>query len=284
MAEKNSGMTSPQRPPQPKIAVWGPTQSGKSVFLGCLHFAGCPGWLVTVNSEAFKKAVLDSLEANSCPPPTQVNEEGTALSCTFHQYNTQLQIVVEMEDRAGVTWERAAKGEQVSLQSLATADGVVLLYDLSLDRRFDSSSLDLLRNICSRLNEVWRNRETKPPIAVCFAKCDSVLFDPDDIALARQDPEAALPQVLPDGRFEHIFALYHGLFPPENGKPRVKFFPVSSLGVRNVYGSIAPVIFFDDSLASRVISGTPEERRIWPINLTEPFLWIFDRLGLVGTS
>ena len=52
----------------------------------------------------------------------------------------------------------------------------------------------------------------------------------------------------------------------------VKFFPVSSVGLRLSYGSVQKSVFYDEKLVLRVTNvGTP-------VNIIEPFIWIFERL------
>jgi len=127
--------------------------------------------------------------------------------------------------------------------------------------------------ICRRIKELWDGRGSNP-LAVCMTKCDEKLTEPEQVIKAKVDPEGLIREILQPGRFDTILKLYRSYF------DNVKFFPVSSLGLRMVYGAVAPVIFYDENGELAVVSGSREERDSWQINLTEPFVWIFETLGL----
>jgi GTPase SAR1 family protein len=260
-----------------KVAVWGPSESGKSVLLASLDCAQHEGWDISVQGDVFRRLVLQPLTRNRPPKPTQVTTAAGAntVVCSFYKPGAP-PITAEIEDRAGEEWERAAgddasDGKGVSLDILAGSNAAVLLYDLEASN--DAENMRRVQGICRRIKKLWQGRDTNP-LAVCMTKCDQKLTEPEQVLKAKADPEGMIRDILQPERFETVVKMYRSYF--EN----VKFFPVSSLGLRMVYGAIAPVTFYDEQGELAVVSGTREERNSWQINLTEPFVWIFKMLGL----
>jgi hypothetical protein len=263
-----------------KIVVWGPPQSGKTLLVASLKFARPAGWDIDVNGEKFQAHVLDRLEHNRLPEPTQIGGE-INVECVFRKLaggSDGQAIRVEIEDRRGLDWEYIVTGkpDEAALHTLATADAGILLYDLAeLGRDKDARNLQLLEAVGAAIRDKWQGRENTA-IAVCLTKADCKLTTADAVRRAKEEPEISVQELISKERYDHLAALYLAYF-----HGNVKFFPVSSLGLRMVFGAVCPVTFTDENGEVRLVSGSPEERAQWQINLTEPFLWLFGKLGLL---
>jgi hypothetical protein len=100
------------------------------------------------------------------------------------------------------------------------------------------------------------------PVAVCLSKADQKIATPEDLDRARHAPKAFVLEKISGeilqwvGRFCSTFEM----------------FPISSLGVRVRHGVVEPMLFYDEKGTARIASGCE------PLNLIEPFAWLFSKL------
>jgi len=97
---------------------------------------------------------------------------------------------------------------------------------------------------------------------VCLSKVDQFIRDTDELRRLEENPEDFVQQKLTDDLLRRI-RQYHS---------NVKFFPISSVGLRLRYGSIQKSVFYDERLLLRATNlGAP-------MNIVEPFIWILEQM------
>jgi hypothetical protein len=245
------------------IALWGPRGAGKTAFLAQLFLrpGNLNGWEVfpTRESQEFLAHIVERTNANFFPAPTSM-EAGKSGKVRYQFKNRETGQTADLfvEDRAG--------GESTNLteegkQRMNRANGLVLLFESIGNTR------ELEQQISWALSQLHvedkREFDTDPrPVAVCLSKADQLIDSPEDFSRVQQAPSAFVrDKISPD--VIHWVSKFCSNF---------ELFPISTLGVRNCYGAIERMTFYDENYENRISSGTE------PLNLFAPFAWIFSRL------
>lgn len=252
------------------ITVWGPSAAGKTMFLAQLydqHTGAAKDWevLPTETSLAFVRQMRATMSsANVFPTATAVGAVERIVYRAIHR-PSGTEIVIETEDRAGRDFE---EHEASTEERLLRADGLLLL-------------LDPGRAAAERERELWetleglhvasgrRGARDPRPIAVCISKADRLIHTADDLERAERTPDD----------FARRFLSKTMLRALEKFCARYRLFAISAAGVRVRFGTVEPVVFFDQALEPRIC---PQGGR--PLNLMAPFAWMLETLSPPGGS
>lgn len=246
-----------------KLALWGPSAAGKTALLAQLYIQSrkLPGdWEIypTAQSRSFIDGLRPLIVRDSrFPTATAVGSETQIVYLLRHPTNGA-EASLYVEDRAGKDSEIL---NDAGRERLAMSDGLVLLFDPARD------GAELQEQVLRTLEGLFiEGRQgagkDRRPIAVCLSKADLLIRKPEDARRARREPDAFVRErMVPD------LASWIDLF-----CANYRLFPVSAAGIRVRRGLVEPVVFYDESLQLR-LSQEGE-----PVNLIEPFLWIFSQL------
>ena len=254
------------------ITLWGPSKSGKTALLSYLHLrsqATESGWDIFPTALSLKEVKRQSdqiLKGNEFPLGTQSTAENQ-ISYDFKDRATGALFRLETTDRAGLLSEMM---DDVLLNSLVESEGIVLLLDSDRDHG-ETEVIDALIHIYVRYYESGKGGVGQPdprPLAVCLSKVDQFIRTAEDLKSLQDKPEEFVQDHLSIELLRQI-RQYHST---------VKYFPVSSVGLRLSYGCVQKSVFYDDQLVLRVTTqGTP-------LNIIDPFIWIFGQLRESATA
>lgn len=245
------------------VALWGPTFSGKTSFLSTLYLH--PGqfrgdWEIFPTEEAEQFIDEARLRANRSEFP-DATMPGIIRNVTygFRNKRTGQQAKMFVEDRAGREWTEL---DEEAKKRLSQASGLVILFDPERHLR------DIEQQIESTLGRlhVAGNRgfeKDARPIAVCLSKADCLIRTPDDLHKAKTHPREFVIENVPGSILARL----------DNFCSNFELFPISSTGVRLRYGVVESLVFYDEECHPRIGAGSD------PVNLIEPFAWIFSRLN-----
>lgn len=246
-----------------KLALWGPSAAGKTALLAQLYIQSrrLPGdWDIfpTSTSKPFTDRMRPIILRDCLfPAATAVGSEEQIAYLFRHRANGA-QASLSVEDRAGKDSENL---DAAGRERLALADGLVLLFDPARDGT--ELQEQVLRTLEGLFIEGHKGGGKDPrPIAVCMSKADLLIREPKDARSARREPDSFVRErMVPD------LAAWIELF-----CANFRLFPVSSAGIRARRGVVEPAVFYDERLQLRI------SKEGEPVNLIEPFLWIFDQL------
>jgi GTPase SAR1 family protein len=246
-----------------KLALWGPSAAGKTALLAQLYIQSrkLPGdWEIYPTQKS--KPFIDRLRPiilreNLFPAATSVGSE-EQIVYLFRHRTSGAEASLSVEDRAGKDSETL---DDAGRERLAGVDGLVLLFDPVRD------GAELQEQVLRTLEGLFINGhkgggKDRRPIAVCLSKADLLIHQPVDARSARLQPDAFVRErmVADLGGWIELFCANYRLF------------PISAAGVRMKRGVVEPVVFYDERLQLRIGQGGE------PVNLIEPFLWIFEQL------
>ncbi len=246
-----------------KLALWGPSAAGKTALLAQLYIQSrrLPGdWEIfpTQKSKPFTDRMRPIILRDSLfPAATPVGSEEQIIYLLRHRTNGS-QASLYVEDRAGKDSESL---DDAGRERLASADGLLLLFDPARD------GTELQEQVLLTLEGLFigghkGGGKDQRPIAVCMSKADLLIRKPDDVRSARLEPDTFVRErMVPD------LADWIGLF-----CANYRLFPVSAAGIRVRRGAVEPAVFYDEGLQLRI------SKEGQPVNLIEPFLWIFGQL------
>jgi hypothetical protein len=252
------------------IVLWGPRSTGKTVLLANLYWRSSglnpdwgifPGQTSEEEQEELRKFSEQIQRRNEFPAPTKwVESEEQRISYGFRHKQTGREFSFESRDRGGFRFE--GKMDAIALNGLYEAEGIVLLIDGDRGEEKEIDVTQALMQMNVRLFKETGKRVDGRPLAVCLSKADQYATTPEEYRKLSQHSEKFVrerlsPQLLDD--FDKFYS-------------DVKYFPVSSVGLELSYGSIRKSVFWDEKLQPRVTG------RGMPVNLLEPFVWIFERL------
>ena len=152
---------------------------------------------------------------------------------------------------------------QTELAGLAESQGIVIFLDYNRGNR-ETEVIDTLGQIYVTFSEARGTVAQKDPrpLAVCLSKSDQLIRRPEDLKRLQDQPEQFVRDHLSPDLLEKIHKF----------REKVKFFPVSSVGLRVSYGAVQKSVFYDEKLVLRVTN------RGTPMNIVEPFVWILEQL------
>jgi hypothetical protein len=246
------------------ITLWGPSSAGKTALLSYLYLRSNAverDWQVFPTDASIEQVLQQSrriLRENEFPLGTKKDSnEEREISYNFHNKSTGEVFLLETKDRAGI---RAETMDTEILDSLNSSQGIVLFLDYGRGHR-ETEVIDALTQMYVRRSAKSVEKDGRP-LAVCLSKVDQLINRPEDLKRLFEKPEQFVRDHLSEELLRWIDQ-YH---------TQVKFFPVSSVGIRLSFGSIQKSVFFDERLMLRVTS------RGTPINIVEPFIWIFEQV------
>jgi len=242
------------------LALWGPSAAGKTALLAQLYDRNHGDWAIypTAASLPFIERMQPVLQASNLFPMATSVDKPEQIVYLFRNLKTGAAGTLHVEDRAGKDFEEMNEESQ---QRLRSAEGLVLLFDPTRDSQKLAGEV---RATFQRLQVIsGRGAERDPrPVAVCLSKADLMIQSLGDLRRVQEDPDAFVRERMAPGLADWI----------ERFCSNFKLFPVSAAGVRVRRGVVQPVVFYDERLQFRIGHGGE------PINLIEPFLWIFDQL------
>jgi hypothetical protein len=251
------------------LVMWGPSSSGKTIFLAQLFVRVKPegsDWRVRPTDQS----VVSHIETlawrmrseGAFPAPT-TTANAQDMGFRLVQISTDRSAEVAIKDRAGALSERL---DESSYELIRRADGLLLMFDHTREqnRLLHEVQMTLLKLSTDRATHTGdRNEHRDPrPIAVCLSKADLLIETPDDLKRAREEPDAFVRRHLPPSVIDCV----------DDHCARTRFFPVSSVGVRVTSGIVEPVLYLDEALEIRIAYLAE------PINLLEPFAWLFEQV------
>jgi hypothetical protein len=249
-----------------KIVIWGPSASGKTNLLMQVFLQPPPpDWRVQPRDRALEylKELSSSINENAFPPPTP---SGARQETNFHLINTRSneEVTIAIQDRAG---QESEKIDERSEQPLGEADGLVILFDparTAVDPENEvQMALYAIENIRrkSAKDGVYPLADPRPA-AICLSKADMLIHSAEEYELALKNPEEFIRSRV--GRDVVEMSRRHF--------GRVRFFLTSAVGLKLRFGVAEPTTFFDENLELRIAKSEQ------PINVLEPFIWIFQTL------
>jgi len=266
--------------PQPQssdihLTLWGPSSAGKTVFLAQLDIAASANvrkdpdkkdWQIFPEAQSmnFTDSMREQMrKENRFPKATAVgNIEEIAF--TFKKNN--INAILKVDDRAGAHFE-----DYVSLQSkndktemeqyLASTEGFIFIFDP------DAEAARLSHQIWSTVQRL--GYDNPRPVAICVSKSDLLIKKPEDYKLVTSLAQEVQHEFVKEYLLDKDERLANTI---ERYSQNYRFFPVSAAGIRYQYGSLEPVVFYDESLKPRICS---EDN---PLNLLAPFFWVLDEI------
>ncbi len=250
------------------IILWGPTSAGKTALLANLFLRSASvesDWEIYPTPKSMPEIMKYSQRIefeNEFPMGTDVVEGAERdLSYSFLNKKTGSVFLFETKDRAGKRFQGEMNPE--ILESLKTAEGIVLFLDYDRGRHRETEVINALAQMfVSRTEGKTGIEKDNRPLAVCLSKVDQFVDNPEEYKRLEREPEEFVRGLLGTDLLRRLDQFHS----------RVKFFPVSSVGIRLSYGSVQKSVFFDERLILRVT------KRGQPINIVEPFIWIFEQL------
>lgn len=248
-----------------RVALWGPSASGKTAFLALLYLRSTEfkksGWSVYLGDQATKdwlQQMRGTIDVqNRFPEMTATGMDGIALSYEFVNQITDRRFVLDTDDRAGRHYE--VMNDSV-LQSLLRAKGRLFFFDHTQEPKRRKEQILRAFEDLHHAGRSARDSDLDPtPVAICLTKADMLIRSPEDLRRAREHPqEFVLEKMEPE-----LLSWAETFF------TRIRLFPVSSVGVELFHGVVRPAVFFDEQLEARWA------RACEPLNLFEPFEWLF---------
>jgi len=257
------------------LALWGPSSAGKTVLLAQLYDQAVQqpsGWKIwsTEKAQAFVDTMRRRIRMENIFPVATAIGATEPLRFTFEKEAAdgapRIRAHLDLEDRAGVRYEEL---DEEALQALTGADGVILLFD----PQRDGAALDFeVRRTLDRLQVLRQGAVSgggadPRPMAFCLSKADLLIKTPEDLARATAEPDAFVRERLLAERAPDLLPFL------DLHCERYRFFPISAVGLRLSWGAVEPVVFYDESLTSRILPGGRS------FNLLEPFTWVLGQLA-----
>lgn len=250
------------------IALWGPSRSGKTALLSYLLIRGAAdnsGWKMsptTRESLAVVRTRSDKILKNNEFPEGTAEANEQELSYEFEDRLTREKYLLETKDHAGIRSELLREREdEAFIEGLTAADGIVLLLNHDTVRH-EADVAHTLWHVKLALKAEGAGKRTKP-LAVCMSKIDELIRDPEELMRLRDSDEEQERFV--KGRLSESLRAQL-----DDDQFTVKYFAVSSVGLKLQHGLVQKSVFYDERLWLRPTTdfGTP-------MNLLEPFVWIF---------
>ncbi len=270
MTDQEDDQLSPNGSEDGRVALWGPSASGKTAFLALLYIRAPElkkaGWTVRLKDGPTKdwlQSMRNTIDVQNRFPEataTATGAEGTALSYEFVSHATGHRFILDTDDRAGVFYEQM---DEPVLQALLRARGRLFFFDPTGEPKRRKEQILRAFEDLHHAGRAFRDTDLDPtPAAICLTKADILIQTPEDLRRAREQPqEFVLEKMEPE-----LLSWAESFF------TTIRLFPVSSVGVEVSHGVVRPAVFFDERLEARWA------RACEPLNLFEPFEWLFRTL------
>jgi hypothetical protein len=246
------------------LALWGPTAAGKTALLAQLFLRSTAtggDWEIfpTRESLPFIEQMQTRLRSENLFPQATAATHTDHLHYHFVNRAGGARAALHVEDRGGAVSEEMNEASQ---ERLNAAHGLILLFDplRETEKLRDEVTRTLQRLYVARGSGVEKDPR---PIAVCLSKADLLIRTPEDARRARLEPDAFVREQMAPGLAGWI----------DRFCANYRLFPVSAAGIRLRRGVVEPAVFYDEQLQLRIA------REGEPVNLMEPFLWIFAQVG-----
>jgi hypothetical protein len=259
LALQEAAVSKPDPAAGVSLVVWGPSSGGKTVLLAQLYnqVGGQGEWQVfpTKSSLAFIGEMRNLMKVeNRFPPATNVGVvDSLAFELRHRERGTVFDLV--LEDRAGKDYE---DGEASALGRMQDAAGLLLLFD------HQRSPAHREREILETMEKLFVDAERRAgadprPVALCLSKADLLIDSVADLEWARREPDAFVRARVGESVLRAL----------EQYCPCHRLFPISASGVRLRHGVVEPVVFYDETLATRICPQGGES-----LHLMAPFSWL----------
>lgn len=248
------------------ITVWGPTASGKTVFLAQLFLEGArfeSDWHVrpmTESAKAFMDGMRKKMRGQNLFPDGTTFEHTDDIELALINEKEGVSARLFMQDRAGGIY--SAIGTEI-VDILSSSVGLLLLFDPTRDEAvLEDEVWDTLSALQMKLSSD-QNRIIQP-VAVCLSKADDYIKTLADYRYAIEDPDSFVRSYAKPKLIELLDKYCENYI----------LFPISSVGMKIHSSYVEPVVFYDDKLDSRII---PDDA-VRSINLLEPFIWLIKNI------
>jgi len=246
------------------IILWGPSSSGKTALLANMYLRSASvenDWEIFPTPTSMPEIMRHSqgIEFQNEFPIGTGFAAGAEhdLSYSFRNKKTREVFLFETKDLAGGRFQGEMSPE--ILESLKSAEGIVLILDFDRGRHRETEVINALGQMfVSRTEGKTEIEKDNRPLAVCLSKVDQFVNNPEEYQRLEQEPEKFVRGWLGEDLLRRLDQFHS----------KLKFFPVSSVGIRLSFGSVQKSVFFDERLILRVT------KRGKPINIVEPFIWI----------
>lgn len=251
------------------VTLWGPSAAGKTMLLAQLcgrSDESASPWSVRPTEEArpFLNLARDLIMLRN-EFPRATGEHASQLRLHFFNKKTNAEIELSIEDRKGQEFEKL---NDETRKRLTEAHGIVLLFDPA------TGGADLEKQIMESVEQVRMDRRSSGtreprdprPYAICISKADLWVRTAKDVERAKNEPDDFVRRLLREKGLSRV--LRH----IEDYCENYRLYPISAVGVHLQRGSVERAVFLDESGAPRLRAGAN------PINLIEPFEWIFSQL------
>jgi len=252
------------------IALWGPPAAGKTMFLAQLylrsHHDGAE-WEVFAKGPALdfidrNRALVDS--QNKFIPRTDPGTSDQKVLYEFCHKQSEKQLLLSIDDRAGGDWITMDEKEEMQ-EVYGSAAALILLFDCTAAP--EKLRTTVLRTL-ERVRVAQGSRSDPRPVAFCLSKADSIIHSALDLTEATSHPDSFMRRWMEQSMGRHFLEEVAKFF------HNYRLFPISSIGVRFMYGVRQPIVFFDEKFEQRLRFG----RELVPVNLFAPITWLFEHL------
>lgn len=247
------------------VALWGPTSSGKTVWLAQLYIrmkSLKTEWKVFVASketQQFIETMRELMVVRHEFPLGTGDKVVQKIDYEFEHPSYPERRRLFTEDRAGLVSEKLDDAE---LKAFSAADGLIVLLDTQR-ANFVSEVQRALERFYQSARESNRSHDQRP-VAFCLSKSDRMIRTIEDLQHAINHPGVFVQE-----RIDEQLVGWIRQFCGE----RHAFFPVSAVGVQLQYGLVRPAIFYDERLRLRLTDGGV------PLHLLTPYEWLFQEMG-----
>jgi len=245
------------------IGLWGPSSSGKTVWLAQLYLRLHhlkTEWKVfpaTSETQRFIELMRSLIVDQRRFPDGTLEGSGVKIEYEFAHPGHPDKLHVFTEDRAGVLSERLGDAE---LQAFGEAHGLMVLLDLERPN-YASEVRRTLERFFLHARDSKQDRDMRP-VVFCLSKADRRISDHSDFEFAHREPEEFVRRQLEPELLEFVNQ-YCG---------RHTYFPVSAVGVQIDFGLVRPAVYYDERLSLRLLNEGV------PVHLLTPFEWLFEEL------
>ena len=246
------------------VALWGPTSSGKTVWLAQIYIriqSLKTDWKIFVASketQTFIEGMRELVVTKREFPLGTAQGLVQKIGYEFEHPAYPERHLLFTEDRAGLVSETLNEAE---LGAFTNADGLILLLDTQRKNFVNEVQCALERFYRSAV-ETGKRKDNRP-VAFCLSKADLLIRTVQDLEYALAQPDAFVREQL-DAELLGWIRQFCG--------ERYAFFPVSSVGVRLDFGLVRSAVFYDERLRLRLTGDGV------PIHLLTPYEWLFKEL------
>jgi len=258
------------------VAIWGPRQSGKTVYIGMLSKSLADNWAVMPSPAASEYIIdiLDQLDREEWPAPTPPPQEGRDPELLMFDfagrhmttlYTGRRTFSLYFFDPSGEIFDSTGQGANKAhfdreIANLVCSSGVLLLMDHALSQDQNGFHEILERNLNTfkeRITYPLKRNKIPIPFAICLTKCDE-LYGKYEKYLKK--PKALFRRLFGEVTYQLLARTIY----------EFEFFLVSSIGVKKHENRRVPRTHEHHG---RIVP----DRELEPTGLFKPLEWLFNR-------